>query len=404
MGRSEQRLFTAGRFWLARRTDARSPFYQIYHYDEATKTTRRRSTGCTSLADAKRAILAHAEADLASGPQEVDEALVIGTFRQYWKEHGKTRRNPATVDGSLRTFFAFLMQDKLGADATVAELKPDVIRRFREWRMGPHGWDIVWRGERFVYQSPGVRGESVQRNLDDVRAALNHAVAMTRIPYAPKVHSVPTDLRSPPRDVRMTIDELGAIVGYAAYDIGALRWILAMIATAARPDAILKWNVPAQWKGRGPNFDTHPTGEPRTKKRNAVVPIIPEFRPWLEAWADHPHARVRSRKTYWRTMRAALDLPAEYVPKSIRHTISTELRSRGVPMEEIEGLLGHSVGSRTTQVYAKYDPSRLPHAKQELSDIWQEICAAANHWLTNHIRTTPQYRKPIEIVRKPENV
>lgn len=402
MARSERRIFTAGRFWLADRKDGRSPFYQICWYDETTQTSRRKSSGCARLDEAKRAILAHAEADLAAGPQKAEDALVVALLLQYWKDHGHSRRNAPTVEGSLRTFTAFLDQDKAGIDATVAELKPDVFRRFRNWRMAPHGWDILWRGERFEHRSEGVRGESVQRNLDDVRAALNHAVSLGRIPYAPKVHSVPTEMRSLPRDTRMTIKELGALVGYAAYDIEALRWILGMIATGARPEAVLWWDLRRQWQDRGPNLDTHPADEPRTKKRNAVVPVIPEFRPWAEAWADRPHPRVKSRRTWWRTMRSALGFPPSFIPKTIRHTISTELRSRGVPMEQIEGLLGHSVGSRTTQVYAKYDPDRLPKAKQELSAIWNDVCAAAKEWLANHIRTTPAYGAPIAVVRKDE--
>jgi len=233
---------------------------------------------------------------------------------------------------------------------------------------------------------------------------LNHAVSEGRIPYAPKVPAVPGEFRSPPRDVRLTIDQLGAIVGYAAYDIEALRWVLGMIATAARPDAVLKWNVAAQWKGRGPVFDTHPAGAPRTKKRNAVVPVIDEFRPWLEAWADCPHRPVRSRKTWWRTMRAALELPSGIVPKTIRHTIATELRARGVSLTDIAGLLGHTSESRITQVYAKYDPTRLGAAKEALSAIWGEVCASAHNWLTNHFRVSAGYKQPISVVRKPENV
>jgi integrase len=176
-----------------------------------------------------------------------------------------------------------------------------------------------------------------------------------------------------------------------------------MIATAARPDAVLKWNVAAQWKERGPVFDTHPVGAPRTKKRNAVVPVIDEFRPWLKAWADFPHASVKSRKTWWRTMRAALDLPDNIVPKVIRHTIATDLRARGISLTDIAGLLGHSSESRITQVYAKYDPARLPHVKQALSSIWQDVCASAHTWLTNHFRVTPAYGTPISVARKMEN-
>jgi integrase len=209
-------------------------------------------------------------------------------------------------------------------------------------------------------------------------------------------------MRSPARSAKLTIEQMGAIVAYASYDLEALRWVLGMIATGCRPDAVLQWDVAAQWGERGPNFDTQPKGWPVTKKRNAVVPVIPEFRPWLEAWADFPHRRVRSRKTWWRTMRAALDLPPDIVPKTIRHSIATELRGRGVPMDEIAGLLGHVSDRRITQGYAKYDPSRLPHAKRELSIIWQEVCATAQDWFTNQFRVTPSYGQPIVIAPKPE--
>jgi hypothetical protein len=60
-------------------------------------------------------------------------------------------------------------------------------------------------------------------------------------------------------------------------------------------------------------------------------------------------------------------------------------------MDEISGLLGHVGEHRITAGYAKYDPSRLPHAKQQLSAIWQEVCASANKWHTNHFRVTPAY-------------
>jgi hypothetical protein len=185
MGRAEQRLFTAGRFWLAKREQ--SPFYQIRWYDPASKTTRGKSTGCRTLRDATEAILSHAANDLAEGPQEVDNALAAAQIMLFWKERGRTRINSAAVANSLRVFLAFLDQDKAGMDCTVAELKPDVFRRFTGWRMKPHRYQIEWMGDEFAHSSPGVTGETVQRNLDDVRAALNYAVSEGRLPYAPKV-------------------------------------------------------------------------------------------------------------------------------------------------------------------------------------------------------------------------
>jgi integrase len=399
MGREEKRLYTVGPFWLAEREQ--SPFLQIRWYDERAKVTRSKSTRRRTLDDAIPVILAHNEQWRARQRQEPEEAIAASLLYNFWLDRGRTRRNAATVASSIRIFMAFLDQDEIGMGAAVASLTSDVFDRFKTWRLGAHSYEIEWEGKTFAHSSAGVSGEAIQRNLDDVRAALNYAVGK-QIPWAPKVPAVDAVLRSPPRDIVLTIDELGAIVGYAAYDIEALRWVLAMIATATRPDAILKWNVAKQWKGE-PNFDTHPHGEPKTKKRNAVVPLIPEFLPWLEAWRDHPHKIVRSRKRWWRTMRAALGLPSNVVPKTIRHTIATQLRARGVPMDEIAGLLGHVGEHRITAGYAKYDPNRLPHAKEQLSSIWGEVCASAHKWLTNHIRVSAGYKQPISVASKAPN-
>jgi hypothetical protein len=98
-----------------------------------------------------------------------------------------------------------------------------------------------------------------------------------------------------------------------------------------------------------------------------------------------------------------LGLPENVVPKTIRHTIATQLRSRGVPMDQISGLLGHVGEHRITAGYAKYDPNRLPEAKQQLSATWQEVCAEANNWFTNQFRVTACYGTPISVARKLEN-
>jgi hypothetical protein len=109
---------------------------------------------------------------------------------------------------------------------------------------------------------------------------------------------------------------------------------------------------------------------------------------------------VGSRKTWWRTMRDALDLPVNIVPKTIRHTVATELRAMGVPQLDVEGLLGHLMSNRITAVYAKYDPERLSSAKQALSVIWQRVWAEAFLWLADHLRTTDDNGKVIVAARE----
>lgn len=395
MGR-QKRLYVVGDHWLASRPE--SPFYQICWYDAAARTARHRSSRCRELEDAKAEIHRYVESRRARGRQDPAEAPAVPLLMLYWDEHGSKAIGAAQIASSLRQFIAFLKQDGAGIGVTVQALTTDVFARFKAWRAGEHSYAIRWQGRDYSHESPGVRYETIKRNLEDVRAALNHHVTQGRLPIAPKVPTILSEQRSPPRDITLSYEQLGAIVGYALTEIEPLRWLLGMIASGARPDAVLKWQPAKQIKARG-LFDTHPDGAPITKKRNAVVPIIPEFQPWLKAWAEYPHAKVKSRKTWWRTMRGALGLPANAVPKTIRHTIATELRAMGVSQSDVEGLLGHLMSNRVTAVYAKYDPARLLAAKQALSLIWQRVWAEALIWLADHLRTTDAKGATIVVVR-----
>jgi integrase len=395
MGR-EKRLYTVGDYWLDTRPE--SPFYQIRWYDPQARTARHRSTGRRDLADAKAELHKFVEAERARGKQAPEEAPAVPLLMLYWDERGRKAIGSAQIASSLRQFIAFLRQDRVTIGVTVAGLTPDVFKRFIAWRLNPHNYELTWLGREYRHSSPGVKGESVKRNLEDVRAALNHHADAGRLAFAPKVRSVEPSMRSPPRDVSLSYEQLGAMVGYALNDLGALRWLLGMIATGARPDAVLRWRPKEQMKRE--LFDTHPIGAPVTKKRNAVVPVIPEFRPWLDAWAEYPHPPVLSRKRWWRTMRRVLELPANAVPKTIRHSIATELRAMGVPQSDVEGLLGHLMSNRITAVYAKYDPARLSLAKQALSLIWARIWGEALAWLADHYRTTDKFGGVIVVARE----
>lgn len=391
-----KREYVVGRYWLARRPE--SPFWQIVWYDEEGRTTRHRSTRCERLDDAKAEIHRYETEERAKRKQDSAEAEVVPLLMGAWREKGSKAISSLQVASSLRLFIAFLKQDRVTIGVTVQRLTPDVFHRFIAWRSGPHSYEMKWGGKDFSHASPGVRGETIQRNLEDVKAALNHHVRFGRLLFSPKVPSVDSATRSPPRDVTLTYAQLGAIVGYALPDLPALRWLLGQIATAARPDAVLRWQPAKQMKGPA-LFDTHPHGSPLTKKRNATVPVIDGFAPWLAAWAEYPHAPVKSRKTWWRTMRAAIGLPAEIVPKVIRHTIATELRAAGVSQSDVEGLLGHQMSNRITAVYAKYDPARLSTAKQALEVIWGRVWCEALKWVADHLRTTDAKGNAIVIAR-----
>jgi hypothetical protein len=83
------------------------------------------------------------------------------------------------------------------------------------------------------------------------------------------------------------------------------------------------------------------------------------------------HGRaVASIKTAFRAARDKAGLENSVSPYTIRHTMATELRKRAVPPWEVSGMLGHqSAGFRTTEIYAKYDPSYLGQAVQAIG-VW----------------------------------
>ena len=142
-----------------------------------------------------------------------------------------------TIKSSFRSWIGFFLQDDLGTGAIVEQITPYTVARFRRWRMQAHSYEVEWGGKVYRNVSKGVTAETVQRNIEDLRAALNHAQGERRI-VAPKIPSVDKKLRSPARDTLLTQQELGAIFGYAQQDIGAWRWIALMLATASRPETI----------------------------------------------------------------------------------------------------------------------------------------------------------------------
>jgi len=54
--------------------------------------------------------------------------------------------------------------------------------------------------------------------------------------------------------------------------------------------------------------------------------------------------------------------------------MATELRRRGVSVWEVAGMLGHkTVGYRTTEVYAKYNPDYLGQAVTKIDAYFIEL-------------------------------
>lgn len=391
-----------GEYWLDKRRDGKSPdVWQIATYCPKARTVVYRSTKrrTVELEEAKAILRAHeAQVRSTAQGQDIETAEVIPHLFNYLRERGPDVGRLDTMRSSFRAWIGFLMQDKLGTEATVASITPNVVARFRRWRMGPHEWEVEWSKRTYRHKSEGVTGLTVQRNIEDLRAALNHAEGERRI-TAPKVPSVEKRLRKKAGRALLTFKQLGAIFAYAEEDEGVWRELALMMATACRPGAALGFDPGAQWHDI--TLDLQSEEREETDKRNAIVPVIDPLRSILEAWSKKPHPRVKSRKRWWRTARRVLSLP-DVEAYDIRHTVSTYLDAQRVPGAQISGITGHLPESRgisrtTSKHYLHYDPENAPEAKRALTKFFRAVEKESTLWRADHLRTKPVRGKPISL-------
>ena len=93
-------------------------------------------------------------------------------------------------------------------------------------------------------------------------------------------------------------------------------------------------------------------------------------------WKKNQDRPIDSIKTTWRKVRANAGLDKNVVPYTIRHTIATELRRRGVLEWECQGFMGHRSGG-VTERYAKYQPDHLSAAVKAIDAYCADLSAVA---------------------------
>lgn len=375
-----------GDFWLDKRRDGKSP--EIWQIATARAgTVVYRSTKRRDVDEAAKVLRAHEANQRSTKKQDSADAELVPHMFHYLREHGPDIHRIDTVKSSFRAWIGFFQQDELTTGVRVGDITKNVVARFRRWRMGPHSWDIVWDGKAYRHTSKGVTGEAVQRNIEDLRAALNHAEAEKRITQAPKLPSVDKKLRSKARRLTLTVPQLGALVAFADHEPEVQAWLRLMIGTMVRPDAGLAFDPAHQWHGNV--ADMHPKGAPLTNKRNPIVPVIEPLQDVLKTWPAG--AAVKSRKKWWSTAREKLGLPPAAIPKTIRHTVATYLRDNEVPGEQISAMLGHKDDDdtleRTSEIYAHINPKKMRTAIRVLTKLWGEVERESVKWRSGHSLT-----------------
>ncbi|AAF83778.1 integrase [Xylella fastidiosa 32] len=190
-------------------------------------------------------------------------------------------------------------------------------------------------------------------SAESAKAALNRAYKegeITSVPY------IIPGKDAPPRDQVLSLQESAAL--WEAATLSHERMYLALAyGTLARPEAILGLRREFADIQRRLLTQNLP-GRKQTKKFRPVVPICDFLLPWILSVDSGPlvhwHGKpIASFKTARRALRTHAGLPKDTVPKVIRHTMATELRSAGMAAQDIQGMLGHRAYSGITDIYAK---------------------------------------------------
>jgi integrase len=273
-------------------------------------------------------------------------------------------RKPAVVPRGYETLQTNLKALKRHlSDLEPGHLTKERIRFYRRQRAA-EGYEV---GKANARRKKPIKDGTILRELVTLRAALQFAKTEKWISEVPYIE-VPSQPK--PRDRWLTRDEADRLLE-ASQALHVRTFLAVCLYTAARSGAALQltWDRVDLVAGLI-DFGTVAGGKGR-----AVVPMADRLRPYLiEAHKaatcpfviEHGSRAVGSVKTGARAAARRAKVPG-VSPHVLRHTAATWMAMKGVRIEEIARMLGHSDPRVTWRTYAKYSPDYLRDAVAALS-------------------------------------
>jgi hypothetical protein len=268
-----------GEFYLDWRWDRQR--YAICWYDGAARTRRRKLTdigpgsGPETPIAAQQALAAHfAGHARPAQAQEPAEASVSAIFSRYLTEHCAGLRFADKDALAVQHFEEYLADQRraglLPVQITVGNINGRLIDGFVA-----------------AMQARGNVGETINRKLATIRAALNWARKNEIITAAPYIKASPESLLSGPRDLEWSPEQVAAILEAAASEPARHHvrdFAMVSLSTHARTDAILECDLAQQLRVVGDRqmINWLVPGDRLTRKRRSTVPVAPTLWQWLE--------------------------------------------------------------------------------------------------------------------------
>lgn len=320
---------------------ARSPFLYLEWRERGQKVGR--TTGTASLDAAKQRAREIILEEMNLRDEKPEETPLLALLDRYYLQHGHKLASKDTVKRAVA-----LWREYWGEDATLSDMPVARQEGFVSWLIGK-----------------GLSDGYTRRVIGVGRTALNRAVKRQEVTSAPFVELPPEGEAYEHAATR------AQLVTFLNAPMPEHLWAYTLIRlnTCCRGDAA-KDLQPFQVDFEQKKIRLNPAGRRQTKKRRPVVPLTRTLEALLkpmegvEFYSGWHGKRNASNKTTWRKVRVKAGLPAWFVPKVLRHTVSTELRRRGVRGWDVSGLMGHvkGEGAATTQDYAKFDGDKVRKA------------------------------------------
>src|SRR4029079_13182088 len=266
-----------GDFWLWQRPDSGTWNICWLECDsDGRGVTRRLATAARGGSpdappqEALDALAAHHISHTRPQKQPKEAALVEALMAEWLKHHVAEVAAAERYVYSVDKWSAFFDEERRKgriAGPTVAELTPDLQKRFRSWRA-----------------AHGVGGHTISRDLAALRGAVNWAWKNQRIDHPPFIADVPATQKALARDRILSFQEIAAILDEC---LGKperehlIRFIVVELGTAGRPEAVLELTG-ANIDLKRNLIDPNQPGRVHSRKRRAIVPIAKAVRPWVE--------------------------------------------------------------------------------------------------------------------------
>lgn len=357
-------------------------YYRV-RYNPDTGTEDRFSLGTSDLSEAEARLADFVAKEFqpkSAAPAEIPLAWVLD---DYYRKHAANLPS----FGQARIEIAYWLEHF--GEAMVSDLTPVAVDGFIA-----------------ALRKSGKSDGYVSRVLSSGRAAVRRSYRLGHITSAPFIRDVETkeDRRNKqPKGRPLSAPEMAKLLD-AVESEHLWRFMLLMICTMARPDAVLDLTAgQVDWEMGTINLLSK--GKKQTNKRRPIVPIADTLRPWLQQWGDglfvtYDAAPVNDIKNAWRRLRAKV-WPADFSadpepasraerrarsltcgpegeqvnPYSIRHTMGRYLRRNKVPGDEISLMLGHLPVDENdvTGIYSPHDPDYCTAAVAVIDRYCMEV-------------------------------